>query len=186
MVHVWLVNLGSIPLTSITLNYTIQEICSVYGTSQAYDTLALAPGDSIQLGFGPFSLNEYLWQPDTLKFCVLSARPNHRIDSDPIGNKVCAGVPFNITTSSSDRISEQSPALLPNPAMASVTLHPDLPYHGPFDVAFLDLQGRTALKRSMNYTGGSMRIGIEDLKPGVYIVEIAQAGHRSSHRLVIE
>lgn len=183
-VSAWLHNSGDALLTSVTLNYIVDWICGQGGYSQSYDTLALNPGDSVQLELGPFNFYEEFWQPaPQWDLCIWAARPNYRVDRDPVNNEACALIDFTTGMSASG---SKSPLFFPNPATDHVMLRPNLPQHGSFDVTFLDLQGRIALKRSMNYTGELLRIGIEDIKPGVYIVEIAQAGHRSSHRLVVE
>ncbi|MBK8497548.1 MAG: T9SS type A sorting domain-containing protein [Flavobacteriales bacterium] len=184
--RVWLHNLGDTPLTSVTLNILTQSFCGLEGHSQSYDTLALAPGDSIHLDFGPFSYHEFIEPMDSLVLCVWAARPNYRIDREPLGNKVCTSIALDPATGSLDPTRSEFPILFPNPAIGQIVLRPNLPQHGSFDVTFLDLQGRAVLKRSMNYTGTPLRIDIAGLTAGVYIVEIAQAGHRSSHRLIVE
>ena len=188
-VTAWLHNSGDAPLTSVTLNHRLGAICGLDGYSQSYDTLALVPGDSIQLEFGPFYFYESFWQANTiddLALCIWVARPNFRIDREPLGNEVCTSVSIDFTTGTFSSSGTTLPAIFPNPTKDQVMIRPDLPQHGSFGVTFFDLQGRAVLRRSMIYVGGSMRIEIEDLRPGVYIVEITQADHRASHRLVVD
>ena len=185
--HVWLHNEGDAVLTSVTLNHVLPiVICGWNADSQAYDTLALAPGDSIELAFGLFDLLEQFPQGDTLEICIWAARPNYRLDREPLDNEACISVPINITTGSFSPLRESPQALFPNPASGQVILRPDMQHHGSFDLTIYDLQGRAILQHSMSYSGAPLTIDISGLNPGSFIVEITQEDHRSQHRLIVE
>ncbi len=183
----WLHNEGDAVLTSVTLNHVLPiVICGWNADSQAYDTLALAPGDSIKLAFGPFDLYEPFFQGDSLDICIWAARPNYRLDREPLDNEVCIGMAIDVTTGSYGPFGEGPHTLFPNPASGQVMLLPDVPQHGSFDLTFYDLQGRIILRRSMSFAGAPLAIDISGLNSGSFILEVVQADHRSQHRLVVE
>lgn len=73
--------------------------------------------------------------------------------------------------------------LFPNPAQAFVNI--TIPTNESGTVRIMDMPGRTLMKSAF-CEGGELRIGIDALKPGAYVVEIQTTGKRVHQVLVRE
>lgn len=74
-------------------------------------------------------------------------------------------------------------AVYPNPAQAFVNI--TIPANESGTIRIMDMPGRTLMKSAF-CEGGELRIGIDALKPGAYVVEIQTTGKRVHQVLVRE
>lgn len=186
-VSAWLRNDGGIPVTSISLNHKLIATCGANGFSQSYDTLNLAPGDSIQLQFGPFGFYQPFLQAsisEEFDLCIWAAQPSYRVDRNPLDNEACFPITIDFSTGQFELIRPEQILVYPNPASSFVMI--DLEAAGSVRLALTDTQGRCVHQVTTEFGGSALPIDISSLSPGTYILEVVKNDHRSTHRLVVE
>lgn len=77
-----------------------------------------------------------------------------------------------------DPAASLSVLLYPNPGAETLYIRDLTPKMFPLEVSFVDVQGRVLQRTAFRAAQGEVRLGVEELPAGVYVVRVATADGR--------
>jgi hypothetical protein len=163
-------NYGSSVLNKVQVNvwadrnYHVDVCLLLPGQRQLYDSLALAPGDSIWLDFGDIVAAGQEVLPERL--CFWTSSPDETPDGNRSNDHLC--VPYYTSSTIEARQNDLLLDIFPNPANDYIQLQ--LPENPGCHVAFRHLTTGLTERTLWLPDGNLLKVPVSELPSGVYVL----------------
>ena len=168
--------------------YEIQQASIESGSLLIPDlgpAVATCSGDSIMLDAGA-GRDSYLWNTgDTTQIIYVKQSGEYFVRIDSAGTKAYSAprkVTFNLCTNILAPGASSFFSIQPNPALHQIQIQTE--HNSEHLVLIYDLLGN--LVKEALFNGTSLEIGVQDLKSGIYMIELLNGSSRATKRLVIQ
>ena len=185
----YVVNHGSDTLRSVVLSMWISVpyiLCDHFANRIDTTGLALAPGDTVALPFGPVDVALGLQQSEAMapgEICIVALAPDHLADREPADNLACGT--FDFTLGVMDPLRQTSLSLAPNPAVNTCVLSGLAALGAPVQLHILDLTGRMVSVRNSIGSIHNLELDVSLLAPATYLVVAEGRNSRAMATLVV-
>lgn len=159
-------------------------LCDIPGLHVELVGLGLAPGDTAVAWSGTHVVHQATSGSGTSEICVAATSPNSKADRQPVDNYTC------VTSSFTVGVAERDQALLvaaPNPARGACLVQGADRLGTTLAYALMDRSGRTVGQgSSVRGDSDAVRIPLEGIVPGMYVLELTGSGGRARTKLMVE
>lgn len=174
--HGWVKNLGDLSVDHLTLDQVLPYgICNPAGFNYPYESLNIAPGDSLYMAMGPFQV--YTGETDDpnaptyRSICIWAACPDDRLDRNVADNEGCVEILIPLA------VDEQQTAVglkvHPNPAIDHVTVEMPAAIDPSMTWQLTDLMGRRVEVHMEVMTYRTLRLEMGGLARGTFLISVS-------------
>lgn len=185
----FVVNHGADTLRSIVLSMWIQVPFQFCGPpTNRIDTaeIALAPGDTLSLPFGPVSVQlglQWAQAEGAGEVCIVALAPDLLADRAPEDNTACVSVDYVLGVE--EPLRKVSLTLAPNPAINTCMLSGLGALEAPVRLTIMDPTGRIVAEQFNTGSSDNTQLDISGLPPATYIISAEGVRSRAVLKLVV-